>query len=125
DIKIGLDRDADGQKPVRQALAAFAPAQDMPLDHAAYEKSKATLQSALFASGYLDAELVTHEVKVTRSAQSAVIHLAWEVGPRYRLGPTTFEGGQFPPQFLERYLPWQEGDFYTQDAVLALQQRLI
>jgi len=125
EIDIRLGADADGQKPVQQALAAFAPAQGAPLDHAAYEKSKATLQSALFASGYLDAELVTHQVEVTRATNSATIRLAWDVGTRYRLGETTFEGGQFPPQFLTRYIPWKEGDFYTQDAVLALQQRLI
>ncbi|TCO42087.1 autotransporter assembly complex protein TamA [Dokdonella fugitiva] len=124
-VDVQIDGDADGQRPVRQALAAFAPAKGASLDHAAYEKSKATIQAALFASGYLDAELVTHQVEVTQSANSADIHLAWKVGPRYRLGTTTFEGAQFPDEFLERYIPWAKGDFYTQDQVLALQQRLI
>ena len=124
-LDIHLDGDADGQRAVRMALAAFAPAKGQPLDHAAYEKSKATVQAALFGSGYLDAELVTHQVEVMRSANAAEVHLAWKVGPRYRLGATTFEGGQFPDAFMQRYIPWREGDFYTQDQVLALQQRLI
>jgi translocation and assembly module TamA len=124
-LDIRLDGDADGQQSVRQAIAAFAPGKGQPLDHAAYEKSKATVQSALFGAGYLDAQLVTHQVEVTRSANSADVHLAWQVGTRYRLGPTTFEGGQFPDEFLQRYVPWNEGDFYTQNEVLTLQQRLI
>lgn len=124
-LDIRLDGDADGQKDVQKALAAFIPAKGQPLDQAAYEKSKATLQAALFASGYLDAELVTHQVEVTRSANSADIHLAWKVGARYRLGATTFEGGQFPDELLQRYIPWHEGDFYTQEQLLAFQQRLI
>ncbi len=124
-LDIRLDGDADGQREVRKALTAFLPAKGSALDHVAYEKSKATIQAALFASGYLDAELVTHQVEVTRSSNSAEVHLAWKVGARYRLGATTFEGGQFPPQFLQRYIPWNEGDFYTQDQVLSLQQRLI
>lgn len=124
-LDIRLDGDADGQGPVQKAVAAFVPAKGQPLDQAAYEKSKATIQAALFGSGYLDAELVTHQVEVTRSANSAEVHLAWKVGPRYRLGATTFEGGQFPDAFMQRYIPWREGDFYTQDQVLALQQRLI
>ncbi|HEY0180894.1 MAG TPA: autotransporter assembly complex family protein [Dokdonella sp.] len=124
-LDIRLDRDADGQKDVQKALAAFAPAKGQPLDHAAYEKSKATIQAALFASGYLDAQLVTHRVEVERSANSAEIHLGWQVGTRFRLGPTTFEGGQFSDEFLQRYIPWKEGDFYTQEQVLALQQRLV
>jgi translocation and assembly module TamA len=124
-LDIRLDRDADGQRAVRQALAAFAPARGQPLDQPAYEKSKAAIQAALFASGYLDADLVTHQVEVTRSASSADIHLAWKVGPRYRFGEVTFEGGQFRDAFLDRYIPWNQGDFYSQDMLLGFQQRLI
>jgi translocation and assembly module TamA len=124
-LDIRLDGDADGQFAVQKALAAFTPTKGQPLDHAAYEKSKATIQAALFGSGYLDAELVTHQVDVTRSANAAEVHLAWKVGPRYRLGATTFEGGQFPDTFMQRYIPWREGAFYTQDQLLGLQQRLI
>jgi translocation and assembly module TamA len=124
-LDIKLDGDADGQRAVQKAIAGFIPAKGQPLDHTAYEKSKATIQAALFGSGYLDAQLVTHQVEVQRSANTAEIHLAWTVGPRFRLGATTFEGGQFPDTFLDRYIPWKEGDFYTQDQVLALQQRLV
>lgn len=124
-LDISFDGDADGQAPVQKALRAFAPAKGQALDHAAYEKSKATVQAALFGSGYLDAELVTHQVEVTRSASTAEVHLAWKVGPRYRLGSTTFEGGQFPDTFMQRYIPWREGDFYSQDELLGFQQRLI
>ena len=124
-LEIRLDGDADGQAPVQKAIAAFAPAKGQPLDHAAYEKSKAGVQAALFGSGYLEAELVTRRVEVSRSADTADIHLEWKVGPRFRLGETVFEGGQFPDEFLDRYVPWSEGDFYTQDKVLELQQRLI
>ena len=124
-LEIKLDGDADGQLPVQKAIAAFAPAKGQPLDHALYEKSKAGVQAALFGTGYLEAELVTRKVEVSRSANTADIHLEWKVGPRFRLGETVFEGGQFPDAFLDRYVPWNEGDFYTQDKVLELQQRLI
>jgi translocation and assembly module TamA len=124
-LDITFDADADGQFPVQKAVRAFAPAKGQPLDHAAYEKSKATIQAALFGSGYLDAELTTHQVEVTRSANVADVHLAWKVGPRYRLGATSFEGGQFPDAFMQRYIPWHEGDFYSQDELLGFQQRLI
>lgn len=124
-LDIRLDGDAEGQKGVQKAMAAFAPARGQPLDQGVYEKSKATIQAALFGSGYLDAQLVTHQVEVTRAANTAEVHLAWKVGSRYRFGATTFEGGQFPDDFMQRYIPWHEGDFYTQDKVLGFQQRLI
>ncbi len=123
DIRLGAD--AEGQRAVQQALAAFAPAEGARLVHADYERSKAALQAALFGSGYLDADLVTHQVAVERASNTAEIHLAWEVGTRYRLGKTVFEDSQFDEGFLQRYIPWSEGDFYSQDLVLELQQRLI
>lgn len=125
DVSIALDGDADGQPPVRAALAAFTPRKGQRLDHARYEKGKAAIAAALFASGYLDARLATHRVEVERGSARATIALAWETGPRYRFGPTTFSGGQFGDGLLERYVPWQEGDFYSQDKLLALQQRLV
>lgn len=124
-IDIHLDGDAEGQLAVQKAIAAFLPSKGQPLDQAAYEKSKAAIQAALFGSGYLDAELITHQVEVTRSANAAEVHLAWKVGPRFRLGATTFEGAQFPDSFMQRYIPWHEGDFYSQDQLLGFQQRLI
>ncbi|HEY6895445.1 MAG TPA: autotransporter assembly complex family protein, partial [Rhodanobacteraceae bacterium] len=124
-LEIKLDGDADGQLPVQKAIAAFTPGKGQPLDHALYEKSKAGVQAALFGSGYLEAELVTRRVEVSRAANTADVHLEWKVGPRFRLGETVFEGGQFSDEFLDRYVPWSEGDFYTQDKVLELQQRLI
>jgi translocation and assembly module TamA len=124
-LDIQLDGDADGQREVQKALTAFAPAKGQPLDHAAYERSKAAIQSALFGSGYLDAQLVTRRVEVTRSTRTADIHLAWNVGTRYRFGATAFDGAQFPDTLLQRYIPWREGDFYTQAQLLSFQQRLI
>lgn len=124
-LDIVLDGSADGQAEVKKALAGFVPARGAPLDHSAYEKSKAHVEAALFATGYLDARLVTHRVEVTRADNTAAVHLHWQTGERYRFGPIHFEGAQFPDAFLDRYVPWNEGDFYTQDKLLELQQRLI
>lgn len=121
-IDIG---DGEVHRRVSTALGDFVPVVGSVLDQAAYEHSKAQLHAALVASGFLDAEAVTHEVRVDRAANSADIVLAWHIGPRYRFGATTFEGGQFRDGFLERYIPWREGDFYDQDKLLGLQQRLV
>ncbi len=123
-LDLKLEGQARELKSVRQALRAFAPKQGQPMNHDAYERGKAAIQAALFADGFLDAKLLTKRVEVSRSTHKASIHLAWEPGPRYRIGRTDFEGSQFADNFLLRYLPWQEGDFYTQDLLLSLQQRL-
>ncbi|HVH32984.1 MAG TPA: autotransporter assembly complex family protein [Tahibacter sp.] len=123
-LDLKLEGQARELKSVRQALRAFAPKQGQPMNHDAYERGKAAIQAALFADGFLDAKLLTKRVEVSRGTHKANIHLAWEPGQRYRIGRTDFEGSQFNDNFLLRYLPWQEGDFYTQDLLLSLQQRL-
>lgn len=124
ELDLKLQGEARELRSVRQALRAFQPRQGQPMNHDAYERGKAAIQAALFADGFLDAKLVTHRVEVTRSTHKASVRLAWEPGQRYRIGKTEFEGSQFNDGFLLRYVPWQEGDFYTQEQLLSLQQRL-
>jgi translocation and assembly module TamA len=116
---------ARDEKSVRKAIATFAPKQGQRLDHAAYERSKATVQAALLASGYLDAKITAHRIEVSRADNRATLKLVWEPGQRYRYGITSFSGGQFDDGFLDRYLPWHQGDFYSQGQLLQLQQKLV
>ena len=82
------------------------------------------MSAQLTANGFLDARLLTHRVEVTRANHSAAIKLAWQPGPRYRYGKVHFEGSQFDDGFLDRYLPFKPGDYFSQDQLLELQQAL-
>ena len=124
-FKIDVPDPARDEKPVAKAIAEFTPRQGDRFDHGAYEKSKAAVQSALVATGYLDARLAAKRVEVSRGANRATVELQWSPGARYRYGPTTFSGDQFGEGQLDRYVPWHEGDFYSQLQLLKLQQRLI
>ncbi len=125
DFTLEVPSPAREEKAVALALAEFAPRQGQVFDSAAYEKSKANVQSALLASGYLDANATVHKVEISRSANRAAIKLAWNVGQRYRFGKVIFEGSQFNEGFLDRYIPWRQGDFYSASRLLRLQQKLI
>jgi translocation and assembly module TamA len=125
EFAIDVASPASDEKPVAKALAEFAPKSGAQFDSAAYERSKAAVQSALYASGYLDATNSVHKVEVSRSANRAAIALKWDVGARYRFGKVMFEGSQLDEGFLDRYIPWHEGDFYSQSRLLRLQQKLI
>ncbi len=124
-VDLRIDGEVAGIRAIERARAAFSPRKDEGLDHAAYERSKAAIHAALFGAGFLDAELDVHRVEVSRAENTAKIELAWRAGERYRFGDTHFEGGQFPDRFLERYIPWEVDDYYSQDDLLALQQRLV
>ena len=123
---VHLDMPADAMQlpAVRRALRAFAPKAGVVLDQAAYTRSKQAVMTALQADGFLDVRATRHEIAVNTATHSAVIDLAWAPGPRYRLGAVSFGGAQFAPGFLQRYVPWRAGEFYSQDALLQLQERL-
>jgi translocation and assembly module TamA len=104
---------------VRRTIDAF------PLEHATYEQGKAAIATALRGSGYLDADLRVRRVAVQAGANLADVDLEWMTGPRYRLGDVAVQQSQFREGFLEGYVPWRSGDWYSTDALLTLQQRLV
>ncbi|HJU26385.1 MAG TPA: POTRA domain-containing protein, partial [Rhodanobacteraceae bacterium] len=110
--------------PVRKAVRSFHPRTGERMNDARYESSKGAIGTALVEHGWLDAQATMHRVEVTRATNSAAIHLHYKVGERYKLGAVSFKGSQFKPGFLQRYVPWQPGDWYSQANLLALQQAL-
>ena len=125
EARIEMSPEAAELEPVRQALERFEPRHGQRLDHGAYERSKQQIATALANDGYLRTQLVRHKVSVVRSANTADIDLAWDAGPRHRLGPLRFSKSQFPDSFLQRYKLWQDGEYYSADKLLSLQQALV
>ncbi|MCX7513016.1 autotransporter assembly complex protein TamA [Frateuria hangzhouensis] len=123
-VHVTLDEAALKIAPIRRAERAIERLKGDVLDHGAYEKARDDLSGALTANGFLGARLVTHKVRVTRADRSAVVELAWQAGPRYRFGKVAFEGSQFEPGFLDRYLPFDRGEYFDQADLLRLQQAL-
>jgi translocation and assembly module TamA len=124
-LRVVVDGPAGAQAEIAAALGKFEPALGKPLEHGVYEASKARIASELQTSGYFDAKLTAHRVEVTRATRSADVNLAWDSGLRYRLGALRISKTQFPEEFLQRYVPWQEGDPYEIDRLFTLQQRLV
>ncbi len=123
-VDINLGDAADKLPDVRAAVRGFRPRKGDILDQGQYTESRDAISAALTAVGFLDARLTTHRVEVYRADHRAEVRLEWDVGRRYRFGQIRFEGSQFKPGFLERYVPFQSGDWFSQDQLLALQQAL-
>jgi translocation and assembly module TamA len=123
-VDVQLDRTAANLAPIRTAQRAIQRLKGKRLDDAAYGAARDGLNGALTANGYLDAKLTVHRVEVNRGEHSAAVHLAWDVGTRYRYGQVHFDGSQFRPGFLDRYIPFKSGDYFNQDQLLKLQQAL-
>lgn len=123
-VNVALDASAAAIGPIRRAQRAIEKLKGQTLNDGAYDAARDALSGELTAHGFLGARLVTHRVEVTRASHSAVIRLAWDTGPRYRFGALQFEGSQFREGFLDRYVPFKPGDYFSQDQLLDLQQAL-
>ncbi len=123
--RVVVGGEAAQLESVKAALERFQPKQGERLDHGAYERSKQEIATALANEGFVAAKMVKHRVEVVRAANSAEIDLEWDAGTRHRLGPVRYSNAQFPDSFLRRYTPWREGEFYSTDKLLNLQQALV
>jgi translocation and assembly module TamA len=110
---------------IKAALETFQPRKGERLDHGAYERSKQQIATMLVNEGFVRAQTVKHRVEVVRAANSAEIDLEWDPGPRHRFGAVRYTDAQFPDKFLQRYTPWREGEFYSTEKLLELQQTLV
>ena len=122
---VAIGGNATQLESIKLALEHFQPKQGERLDHAAYERSKLEIATALANEGYVRAQLVKRRVEVVRAANSAEIDLEWDPGTRHRFGPVHYSDAQFPDKFLQRYTPWREGEFYSVEKLLELQQTLV
>jgi translocation and assembly module TamA len=123
-VELQLDKTASKISSIGRARRVLERMKGKQLNHGSYDSARDDLSGQLTANGFLDAKLVTHRVEVSRANHQAVIKLAWEAGPRYRYGKVKFEGSQFNQGFLDRYVPFKSGDYFSQGELLDLQQAL-
>jgi translocation and assembly module TamA len=96
------------------------------LDQTRYEQAKQQMLAEVIERGYLDARYTTHEVRVDlQTTYSASIRLHLETGMRLRFGEVRMHQDVLNPDFLARYIPFNTGDPFSQEAILKLQADLI
>ena len=80
--------------------------------HANYENSKTLLINTALDRGYFDFQFVKSEVRISRKNSTAAIILVADSGFRYTFAGVEFKSDYFADDFLRRYIPFQQGDYY-------------
>lgn len=95
--------------------------------HGEYEQIKEALQNLAAERGYFDAGFTTHRVELNLQENEASAQLDFDTGPRYRLGAVRFQqnGETFDLRFLDRFIPFEPGEPYQADQILALNSLLV
>ncbi|MDQ0011294.1 translocation and assembly module TamA [Luteibacter jiangsuensis] len=123
-VNVEVDPDVAKIPAIRRALRGVENLKGTPLNDGTYDGARDTVSGALTATGFLDARLVTRRVEVNRAEHSAAVNLKWDAGRRYRYGHIAFKNSQFREGFLDRYVPFKSGDYFSQNQLLELQQAL-
>ena len=106
---------------MKRALARSTLRTNGQLSHPAYDQLKGELLRAALGNGYLDAEFTTSELAVDPAARTARARISLATGERYRFGPTTIEQNVVRDSLMRRYLRYDEGDWYSAEALLRTQ----
>jgi len=89
-----------------------------------YTKAKGQFQSLAVERGYFDFKFTRHEIQVDMAANTAIIRLHMDSGPRHRFGGVIFKQTFLNDGFLQRFVPFKPGDPYSMDELLNLQATL-
>jgi translocation and assembly module TamA len=124
EVELRVTGPGENEPALRTLVEAPSLQADQPLEHARYETTKRDLLDSAIELGYLDARLVTHELRVDLACYRASVLLHLDTGPRYYFGPVSFEQDFFDPEFLARFVPFKRGEPFSHAALLQLQAGL-
>ncbi|OYV80920.1 MAG: outer membrane protein assembly factor [Acidithiobacillus ferrivorans] len=95
------------------------------LDQITYEEWKGKVLSFLNARGYAHADYSRHEIRMDRDQFWADIYLWLNTGPRFHFGDIKITGAvHYPRWFIQRYLSFKTGDWYSPKALALTQSNL-
>jgi translocation and assembly module TamA len=114
-----------GEEAFQSVLTDFPLRRGAVLVHSRYEEGKQRLVEAAASHGFLDADLLVHEIRVDLAAYTARVRLHFHTGPQYRFGAVTFDPEAMVEESLLRgYVPFREGEPFDLRKLLELQSAL-
>ena len=87
-----------------------------------YNKAKDNLFDKASFLGYFQSKMLNKKIKIDLKNKTAVINIAFDTGPRYRIGKTTFNKTPFAESFLRRFLDYKDGQKYKASSIENTQQ---
>lgn len=94
------------------------------LDHSRYEQGRDAFLQLTAERGYFDAQLLKHQIDIQPQEYTASIILHIDTGQRYKFGKIIFKQEILREELLNSYVTFAEGDPYSTDQLLDLQNAL-
>lgn len=93
-------------------------------NHLEYEDFKAELAKLAVERGYFDAKFTEHRVEIDPDSYGARVYLNYAGGSRYYFGEVIMQQDVLSDELMQRFIPFNRGDYYTLDKLIDFQQAL-
>ncbi|MBV5339739.1 MAG: outer membrane protein assembly factor [Deltaproteobacteria bacterium] len=114
EVTVTLSGAGKDERRLRRMVEKFPLNKGDVLLHQRYEEAKGAFKSRAQNFGYLDAEFLRHEIRITESATTATIELLLDTGEKYYFGKTNIQGApDYPDSFLRRHLTYKPGEIFS------------
>jgi translocation and assembly module TamA len=94
------------------------------LTTASYSDYKDSLYDLASSLGYFDANLNTSTITINRKDYWADIDISFSPNTRYTYGDTSIHTNYLNTHFLQRYIPYKNGEFFDSKTIQSLQNTL-
>lgn len=128
-VKIGgsslqIEGEGKSDRDYQQWLEQGRPKVGTVLNHADYDKFKSGFSNIALRKGYFDGTYRKSELGVSLPLHQAFWDIDYDTGQRYRFGKVTFTGSQIRQEYLEKLVPFHQGDHYDSRDLAELNRRL-
>jgi len=123
-VTVEVQGPASKLAQIRTLLEASPIASGQALNHQSYDSLKASLQTAAYRAGYLDARFNVAEMKVYPLQEVADINLTLKGGQQYFFDLVQIEQDILDDEFVQRFVKIKPGDPFDTEKLVDLQLAL-
>ena len=124
-LDIRISGEGKDSTVLTEALAGGPLEAGDQVHHGKYEELKRRLRRTALDHGYFESQFTESRLAVDRDANSAIITLTFDTGPRYRFGEVTVAEIPLKRDFIDDYLTFAPGDPFDARKLIRLQNNLI
>lgn len=124
EVRLAIEGEGSTDPPFEAWRRRFPLPPGEILAHARWEEAKQELARLASERGYFDAVMKRHRITVDPEAETALIELVYDTGPRYAFGPVQIESEKLAEPFLRRFITFHRGEPYEGRRLLDLRRAL-
>ena len=123
-LSINIIGEGKNNPEIIKALQSLPIKQGDPFNSTQYEEAKQLLADAAEHEGYLHSAFDKAEVLINKDNYTSSITLIFNTGIQYYFGQLRFNPSYIAPELLRRYVPFQYGQPYSTNQILAFNDSL-